>query len=264
MQYIFPGIKAGEYDAEEIRNDNLGYELREDIPPWQTMKTFRITAGNGYQKVVIKNDSPYSNIRIIKTDENGNRLPNVHFKIKRLAGGLVDFDSYLQVVDMKNNVGYVGDKTITGVGHESLKDGSLQIKYTPNIEDATDFVTNDNGEIYIGMVLEGNYEAIEIANDDPTYLVDKTPHEFVARWGMEHEEVIEIKNYTGPPPGIIELLKVDREDHNKKLANVHFTFRRIDDNEPNGYVQVKDSSGNVVKGPITGVGAGGGYTYYFT
>lgn len=221
---------------------------------------------NGYNEVVLENSTLYSNLRILKLDEEDDQkfLAGAHFRIKRLAGGPIPFDSYLQIKDVESGTGYVNGKTIAGVTQEDIKNKKLEILYTPEINDATEFVTPQNGQLYIGMVLAGTYEIEELSIDNSEYEINPNIETLVAEPSMTKEAWIAIRDKKSPPGGF-ELEKVDKDNHNTKLENVHFKFKRTGpDTGPTGWLRVLSQDGRFITDvSVAGVGIGEGCKFEY-
>ena len=87
---------------------------------------------------------------VIKTDdENNMKLPNVGFKFYNKESG------------------------------KYLKYDGTSIQYVNTFEEATDFLTDENGKISLNNVLSGTYIAYETKNPNYGYVVDNSGKEFV-------------------------------------------------------------------------------------
>ena len=130
-------LVVGTYKAYETENPNDGYQIIEDGVSKDVVvdKTAELEIPNRLCK---------GNLKVIKVDKNNQevKLPNVGFVIYR-----------------KNNKTYV------------KKDNKGNISYVSKREEATEFKTDENGEIFIEGLIVGNYVAYETQNPNYGYEV---------------------------------------------------------------------------------------------
>ena len=137
-------LVAGTYKITELSNNNYGYS---QVESGQTTMYSGIV-----KEYVLKNTKQTGNIKIVKKDANNNSivLPGISFKIRNASG------QYIIAVDSNGKV----QKEVTGTIHL----GNVQT--TTNINDATAFITDNNGMISIYNLLVGEYQVIETSIGD--------------------------------------------------------------------------------------------------
>lgn len=138
------GLDTGIYEFVEKNNPNYGYtKFVEDFE--LEVEDSKISNNE------IPNEKQTGNLKIEKKDmDNENRpLAGVSFKLKNETG-------YILAYDNDGNV----QKEVTG----TINLGGLEI--TDNINEATEFKTNENGVIRIYDLLIGDYEVIEVSLGD--------------------------------------------------------------------------------------------------
>ena len=149
-------LQVGTYTITEVSNNHYGYSKIERGQT--TIYSGKITA------FTLPNEKQTGNLKIYKKDADNNTyaLPGVSFKIKNSSG------QYIIGVDTNG-------KTISRVtGTVHLGD----LKTTTNINNATEFITDDKGCIQIYNLLMGTYTVSEISiGDNFGYEVD---NEFIS------------------------------------------------------------------------------------
>ena len=139
---VVNGLDVGNYEIIEKKNPNYGY----------TVLTNSISASisNGQTTpVIIKNKKQTGNMKIHKTDADNNQyaLPGVSFKIK---------DSQGRYIIAVNTSGATQSK-VTG----SIRLGNMQT--TTDTNKATQFITDNSGNIRIYNLLLGTYSVSEVS-----------------------------------------------------------------------------------------------------
>ncbi len=186
------GLPTGDYTIYETSNPNENYVSE------NTTKSITISKGNTTTVTIEntkKSEEPKDgNVKIVKVDKDDHtiKLANVGFKIK-------------------NNS--------TGKYVKQARDGTITYVEEAN---ATEFVTDKNGEIYISGLSAGNYTIYETKNPNSEYKNEQI------------EKVITIyQNATGTVTienakkdiGNLKIIKVDKENHSTKLAGVGFKIK---------------------------------------
>ena len=189
-----------------------------------TIYFLKSRSGNAYQNLISARPNPddyeYNNtfdydiellghLKIIKVDQDDNeiKLQGVGFKIQRKDSGL-----YVHK-DEKGNITYVEESQ------------------------ATEFITDENGEILIKDLIVGTYVAYETQNPNYGYeiisegiennvVVDKTK-DFV----IENKQVL----------GNLKIIKVDEDNNELKLQGVGFKIQSKD----SGLYVHQDENGNI-------------------
>ena len=138
-------LRQGNYTIQELSNDYYGYYV---------MKTDTIQLRPGMtNKFSLKNTKYTGNLVIQKKDPDVDKtISGVGFRIKR-TGNDDNFNGYVKI---KNDTGKVD--TITGQIHVD----DTNMEYVENIDDATKFITDENGRIEINNILKGWYEVEEV------------------------------------------------------------------------------------------------------
>lgn len=149
---------AGTFEILEVINPYYGYASVSKTDPKNLGQT---TASLGQTRdVTVKNEKQTGNLKITKKDtDNRKTLKEFSFKIK---------DSEGKYIIIKNDSGEKQSK-ITGAIHV----GSMET--TDNKNEATEFITNVNGEIQIYNILKGRYiiEEISVGNNYYGYELDE-------------------------------------------------------------------------------------------
>lgn len=137
-QFEVKDLKEGTYIAYETKNPNNGYVIVEDGFEKKVVadKTEMLKAENKLAK---------GNLKVIKVDANNNvvKLPGVGFNIKN-----EDTNKYVKV---QNN----------------------EVKYVDAVKDATEFITDKNGEFVVKNLIVGTYKAYETKNPNYGYEILK-------------------------------------------------------------------------------------------
>lgn len=148
----------GTYEILEVVNPYFGYE---DVSIENPKTLGETTVSLGANKdISVENQKQTGNIKITKEDtDNRKTLKGFSFKIK---------DSEGKYIIIKNDSGEKQSK-ITGAIHV----GSMET--TDNKNEATEFITNENGEIQIYNILKGRYiiEEISVGNNYYGYELDE-------------------------------------------------------------------------------------------
>ena len=136
-------LKVGTYKITEISNPHYGY---------QVMESDNVKVVKGTQREYSLANAKYTgNLTIQKKDTSNNTvLSGVTFKIANQDG------KYLIAVDSNNQE----QKTVTGKIYLS------NFKVTNDDNQATEFITDNNGKIEIVNLLTGNYQVKEISVGD--------------------------------------------------------------------------------------------------
>ena len=149
---------AGTYEVLEVVNPYFGYEDVSIENP-KSLGQKKVNSG-AKEDFTVENQKQTGNLLITKKDKNSEkRLKGFSFKIK---------DSKGKYIIIKNDSGKKQSK-ITGTIHV----GSMET--TDNKNEATEFITNDNGEIQIYNILKGSYiiEEISVGNNYYGYELDE-------------------------------------------------------------------------------------------
>ena len=137
-QFEVKDLTEGTYVAYETKNPNYGYVIVED----------------GFEKKVVadkteelkaENELARGNLKVIKVDAKNNvvKLAGVGFNIKN-----EDIHKYVKI---KNN----------------------EVEYVDDVKDATEFITDKNGEFIVENLLVGTYKAYETKNPNYGYEILK-------------------------------------------------------------------------------------------
>ena len=145
------------------------------------------------------------NFSVVKVDEDDNsiKLPNVGFKFYNKDSG--------KYIKMNGNT----------------------VQYVDTIEEATEFLTDENGQISLNNVLAGTYMAYETKNPNRGYDVVDEPIEI----NPTNDATIAIGNELKYV--VIEVIKVDKNNNTIKLEGVGFKFYNEDDGK---YLKVDENN----------------------
>lgn len=135
---------------------------------------------------------------VLKVDENNNQitLPNVGFKFYNKEVG------------------------------KYLKENGTSMQYVDTVEEATDFVTDENGRIELNNVLVGTYIAYETVNPHYGYVVDGSGKEIIPSNGQE----ILLPNQK--QTGNLTIQKQDADNQSIRLQGVQFRLSVENTNNP--------------------------------
>lgn len=142
---VLENIPSGKCKIIEIENPIYGYEEKSNV-------TAEVDVGKGAVIVYkLENEKQTGNLKIEKVDADNNaKLAGVSFKLKGEKGG------YVVVMNQRMQL----EKQVTG------KILVHMMQYTDNVEDATEFITDDNGVIEIYNLLKDNYVVTEMSVGD--------------------------------------------------------------------------------------------------
>ena len=147
-EYHFDNLTPGKYVLTETVNNEYGYEE-------EVNKTLDILVYSGLkQKVLITNEKHTGILKITKNDPDSNtNLENVGFRIMDSSG------QYIVGIDTN------GERLTEAIGDVYF--GNMET--TSNIEEATEFKTDSNGEIRIYNIRVGTYTVQEVSIGDNNY-----------------------------------------------------------------------------------------------
>ena len=140
-KYTFDNLEPGTYILKETINNNYGYEDNMEME-------LTVNGSSGTLFITYMENTKYTgNLKIIKKDKDSeNLMPNISFKLQGEKGYVIGID------DNGNRI-----TKATGQVHFSNMD------YTQNIDEATEFVTDENGVVEILNIRIGTYTVIETA-----------------------------------------------------------------------------------------------------
>ncbi len=158
----------------------------------------------GYTPYKVENKRKYGELNIKKIDKDTREeLANVGFKFQSLDTGK-----------------YV------------YQNSNGEISYVDNIDSATEFITDINGNIHIQGLLIGTYRAYETKKANKFY----ADIQAVDISTEEELKVIENEYQVGN----LKIEKVDEDNQNIKLENVEFTIRATSGKEQGKYVYINN------------------------
>ncbi len=229
------------YTLEEIKNPNYGYIV-------QTVKPLDVTIKRKENKTVeVKNTKYVGDLYVNKVDfdDPNIKLENVEFVLKSSAGG------YIRIKGTGDNIETGSDGYITRVkgtvkvADTPENDVNPSIKYTSKREEATVFIADKNGEIYIKNLLMSTngtdsitYTLEEIKNRNYAYTKILSPVKTEIK-RLEKKE-IELKNEK--QSGDISIIKNDDRVDTKVLAGVEFVLKSSYNDK---YIKVKATGDNI-------------------
>ncbi len=181
---VITGLDVGNYETIEINNPNYGYTLIPDNVQFKHVEEGTV--------VTVKNEKQTGNFKIekIDMDNESHPLPGVSFKLRNDEGYIIAYD----------NDGNV-QKEVTG----TINLGGLET--TSNINEATEFKTDENGVIRIYDLLIGKYEIVElsIGNNFGYELNDAEAN------GLDLDAIISWESDMGNGTGNTSLINVIRQ-----------------------------------------------------
>ena len=223
------------YEFEEIINPNYGYTKIENI---------KIKEIKPYEKVTltVTNEKQVGNIYIKKVDEDDNSIA--------LGGVKYYLNSSQGYVKIKINGQWA--KSVTGTvkvpdTKDRINDPTLE--YTSNKDEATIFITDSKGEIYVQNLLISNdgtdrikYDFEEIDNLNYGY----TKLENISiKQDIKPYEKVQLKVTNQKQVGEIYIKKIDDRVENKVLSGVEFVLKS---SYQDGYIKIKGTGDNVENG----------------
>ncbi len=155
-KYSFENLEPGTYYLTETINNNYGYEQNVE----ELIDLSVPTEGGKLIVYYMENTKYTGNLKIIKKDKDSeNLMPNISFKLQGEGGYVVGIDANGNPI-----------RQVTG----SVQ--FFNMEYTSNIEDATEFITDENGEINIYNIRIGTYTVIETAINIDKYGYELDPN----------------------------------------------------------------------------------------
>ena len=233
-----------EIDGAQIEQsgDNIKFILKGDCENAVTIKA--------------KNQKELANLEIEKQGEKGTKLENVAFKIQ------IDKNKYLQLKDNEGKILTSVKGEITINSNNKANENEYHVEYIENQEEATQFITDDNGKIVINN-LELNksktekysYTAFEISNSNYGYGSEVNISLTGSVTELKLNESTQIKLTNQIDLGNLKLEKYDQDKTEVKLENVEFVIEISPAPEKvYAYLALHDKDGNIlqnVKGTVT-------------
>ena len=147
-QYHFDNLTPGKYTLTETVNNNYGYEKNE-----QKQISVSIASGETHE-ITMTNVDYTGNLKIIKkdldaNDENKKLIEGVEFKLRDAEGYIIGVDeNEKEISNTKGTVRF------------------YNMNHTNDINKATTFITDSNGEINIYNIRDGVYTVKEVSVGD--------------------------------------------------------------------------------------------------
>ena len=218
------GLDIGDYEIIEVNNPGYGYTVLQQNISITIRDSETVTT-------TVKNEKQTGNLRISKKDADNinTMIPGVSFKIKNSEG------KYVIAIDTN------GEKQSTVTGIINLGD----MEFTSNEEEATIFITNDQGIIEIHNILIDTYTIEEISvGDNYGYILD--------------DDNITWKVDTKEGKGAIGTIKVKRQssdntvESDTKLSNSNVNIFIVKNEKQTGNLKITkedaDNSNTVLSG----------------
>ena len=211
-QIEIKALELATYEIEEVINPNYGYE--------SAVGTIEEVTVNGANVTFeFPNEQKIGNLKIIKVDADdpNYKLENVKFILQK-DGKYIIYDKT--------------SKKITG--------------YTTNKEEATEFITDGNGEILIENLISGKYTLIEIEN--PHYGYELTTKDVTVGIKNTITDIVSNKQKYIKLSGYVweDFIQDDKVSTKNNLF--HDGTSDVNDKLLNGItVRLKDSSGKVIQ-----------------
>ena len=145
------GLDVGNYEIIELNNPNYGYTVLLDNVTVTITDSETITE-------TLENEKQTGNLKIDKqdADDANTKMDNVSFRIRRTTSDEALGSGYVI------GIGSDGSQISTAVGTVYF----ANMEVTDNAEEATTFVTDEQGLILIKNILLGSYEVEEISVGD--------------------------------------------------------------------------------------------------
>ena len=284
-------ILVGTYTVEEISvGDKYGYYVNPDFITWEitasggatstvdgsTTATIEVTrqpstetskeaVGSGTSDtIIVKNEKQTGNLRIEKqdADDSETKMQEISFRLKRETSDECLGSGYVVAMQGDSPSSATPVKTATGTIYLD------NMTVTDNPEEATTFVTDEQGLVQIYNILVGTYTVEEISvGDKYGYYVnpDYITWEITASGGdtaiVDGSTSVEIEITRQPSPetskdavgsgtsdgmivknekqtGNLKIQKKDADNDSMKLQGISFRIRRVTSNEclGSGYV----------------------------
>ena len=225
-QVHFDNLTPGSYTITETINNAYGYEKN-------IGKKVHITVGKGaLLQVTMTNIDYRADLRITKEDQDTKeKLANVGFKMQNSKG---------QYVIAVNQSGSTVSR-VTG----SITLGNMQ--FTSNVNQATEFITDSNGELVINDILVDRYTITETSNNNGYGYSPEIGKQTTITIKRKSDNQLTFENikHTGN-------LKIVKQDYDTKETMANVGFKLQTDNKD--YVIAVDLDGkdvNRVVGSIT-------------
>ena len=211
-QIEIKALELATYEIEEVINPNYGYE--------SAVGTIEEVTVNGANVTFeFQNEQKIGNLKIVKVDadDSNYKLENVKFILQK-DGKYIIYDRT--------------SKKITG--------------YTTNKEEATEFITDENGEIYIENLLIGTYKLIETEN--PHYGYELITEEVAVEKSKTVTQTVKNKQKYIKLSGYVweDFIQDDKVSTKNNLF--HDGTSDVNDKLLNGItVRLKDTSGKIIQ-----------------
>ena len=243
----------------------------------EVSNTSTVTGSDGSEQiktVIVRNKKQTGNLKIEKqdADDSNTKMEGISFRIKRETSDELLGSGYVIAMQKDSSGNLNAMKTVTG----SMHIDGMQV--TNNPDEATTFVTDENGKVEVYNILAGTYTVEEISvGDEYGYYVNDNyvtwevssnggtattaggttaTIEVVRQASTETTENAvgtgagtDVKVKNEKQTGNLKIEKQDADDANTKMEGISFKIRRetSDENLGSGYViaMQKDSSGNL-------------------
>ena len=243
----------------------------------EVSNTSTVTGSDGSEQiktVIVRNKKQTGNLKIEKqdADDSNTKMEGISFRIKRETSDELLGSGYVIAMQKDSSGNLNAMKTVTG----SMHIDGMQV--TNNPDEATTFVTDENGKVEVYNILAGTYTVEEISvGDEYGYYVNDNyvtwevssnggtattaggttaTIEVVRQASTETSENAvgtgagtDVKVKNEKQTGNLKIEKQDADDANTKMEGISFKIRRetSDENLGSGYViaMQKDSSGNL-------------------
>lgn len=270
------------YTAHEISNPNFGYGSNANISLKQTIKELKLNEPN---QIKITNTQDLGNVKLTKYDEENQNivLENVGFILEVSSQ---DTASYIALYDKNGNALESLKGTATINKDNKATDTEYKLGYVLNKEDATIFVTGENGvivinnlEVYALNKEKYSYKFIEVTNSNSGYVAEsqelgnitiesgKTTEKELGNKQkyIDLSGYVWIENPQGKSNGYDNVYTNNNDSRDKVLKDLYTTGSEGLAWNANAEIPVKiqlqDKQGNVIKIQPNEFGADGKYTF---
>jgi hypothetical protein len=244
-----------EYWLIETANNNYGYKsmviTQDNISATGGViqevnsdeRRINFTIGDNIE-ITLTNTQELGNIEIEKVGEDGKVVKGVAFVIR------LETNKYIKVIDHKGNkVTYATGNVI--INNKNIADQtSYRLEYVTNRDDATRFITDQNGKVTINnleinksITEKYNYTICEVGNNQYGYTHEGNTSLESSIRALQVDKVNQIKITNTKALGNISLTKEDKDNKNKVLEDAEFIVTINQEK----YIKLKDENGNAVE-----------------
>ena len=288
-------IPVGKYIIEEIGNPNFGYVVDKNYIYWkywtgeetndeptklgtdgvlslevtrQKVQYTSVTNSRAVSRILVYNEKRTGNLNLVKMDKDNTsiKMSGVEFKMKVYTGKNEEGENIYEYIQVNEQTGT--DNKLTG------RQLVTSLATTKESNDATIFVTNNNGEIRLANLpvrtyyiyetsVGSNYgyssakanvswttaaQTDEITASEKTMRVKVVKQQLSDTNSKDTTKYDEILVYNKKQAGTLDIIKADYDKQSKKLENVEFKIK----NSSGKYIIAKTGSNSASQTTVTG------------